>query len=212
MKKLKIGACATAIAAALTLGASSAAHAVVYNLNTDLCTGGCATGPPPFATVTVLQNGANLDFTVQLLDSLVFQNSTAFDAFAFSFSDKIATVSNIIDNGPGTFTSSPVATMQDGFGTFKQGIRTDATGGTTLSFTVAAETIGNLIVSTAPPPNNLSLFAADVAGGGGTGNTGNIGGGVVAGVPEPSTWGMMLIGFVGLGFAFRQSRRKVLFA
>ena len=33
-----------------------------------------------------------------------------------------------------------------------------------------------------------------------------------AGVPEPSTWAMMLLGFAGLGFAFRQSRRKVLFA
>jgi hypothetical protein len=31
-------------------------------------------------------------------------------------------------------------------------------------------------------------------------------------VPEPSTWAMMLIGFIGLGFAFRQSRRKVSFA
>jgi hypothetical protein len=29
------------------------------------------------------------------------------------------------------------------------------------------------------------------------------------GVPEPSTWAMMLIGFLGLGFAFRQSRRRV---
>jgi hypothetical protein len=28
-------------------------------------------------------------------------------------------------------------------------------------------------------------------------------------VPEPATWAMMLLGFVGLGFAFRQSRRKV---
>jgi hypothetical protein len=27
-------------------------------------------------------------------------------------------------------------------------------------------------------------------------------------VPEPSTWAMMLIGFAGLGFAFRQSRRE----
>jgi hypothetical protein len=26
---------------------------------------------------------------------------------------------------------------------------------------------------------------------------------------SPSTWAMMLIGFAGLGFAFRQSRRKV---
>jgi hypothetical protein len=31
-------------------------------------------------------------------------------------------------------------------------------------------------------------------------------------IPEPATWGMMLLGFVGLGFAFRQSRRKVSFA
>jgi hypothetical protein len=35
---------------------------------------------------------------------------------------------------------------------------------------------------------------------------------ISAGVPEPSTWAMMLLGFVGLGFAFRQSRRKVAFA
>jgi PEP-CTERM motif len=32
---------------------------------------------------------------------------------------------------------------------------------------------------------------------------------VATAVPEPSTWAMMLIGFLGLGFAFRQSRRKV---
>lgn len=31
-------------------------------------------------------------------------------------------------------------------------------------------------------------------------------------IPEPATWGMMLLGFVGLGFAFRKSRRKVSFA
>jgi hypothetical protein len=31
-------------------------------------------------------------------------------------------------------------------------------------------------------------------------------------VPEPSTWAMILIGFAGLGFAFRQSRRKVAMA
>jgi hypothetical protein len=31
-----------------------------------------------------------------------------------------------------------------------------------------------------------------------------------AAVPEPSTWAMMLLGFAGLGFAFRQSQRKVM--
>jgi hypothetical protein len=35
---------------------------------------------------------------------------------------------------------------------------------------------------------------------------------VSPGVPEPSTWAMMLLGFAGLGFAFRKSRRKVSFA
>jgi hypothetical protein len=35
---------------------------------------------------------------------------------------------------------------------------------------------------------------------------------VATAVPEPSTWAMMLIGFLGLGFAFRQSRRKASFA
>jgi uncharacterized protein (TIGR03118 family) len=33
--------------------------------------------------------------------------------------------------------------------------------------------------------------------------------GVLSAVPEPSTWAMMLLGFAGLGFAFRQSRRRV---
>jgi hypothetical protein len=36
--------------------------------------------------------------------------------------------------------------------------------------------------------------------------------GIAAAVPEPSTWAMMLLGFAGLGFAFRQTRRKVSFA
>jgi phosphatidylinositol-3-phosphatase len=37
-------------------------------------------------------------------------------------------------------------------------------------------------------------------------------GAISSGVPEPSTWAMMLLGFAGLGLAFRQSRRKVSFA
>jgi hypothetical protein len=31
-------------------------------------------------------------------------------------------------------------------------------------------------------------------------------------VPEPAAWAMMLLGFAGLGFAFRRSRRKAAFA
>jgi hypothetical protein len=32
---------------------------------------------------------------------------------------------------------------------------------------------------------------------------------ITVNIPEPSTWAMMLMGFAGLGFAFRQSLRKV---
>jgi hypothetical protein len=32
---------------------------------------------------------------------------------------------------------------------------------------------------------------------------------ISAAVPEPATWGMMLLGFVGLTFAFRKQRRKL---
>jgi hypothetical protein len=57
-----------------------------------------------------------------------------------------------------------------------------------------------------------NLIFSDLAGG--NGNIGNILDNVTlsTGVPEAATWAMMLLGFAGLGFAFRQSRRKVSFA
>jgi hypothetical protein len=58
----------------------------------------------------------------------------------------------------------------------------------------------NVMYLTLGDPNNNPAFA------GGESVT------VGSSVPEPSTWAMMLIGFAGLGFAFRQSRRKVSFA
>jgi hypothetical protein len=36
---------------------------------------------------------------------------------------------------------------------------------------------------------------------------GGLGVATVASVPEPATWAMLLLGFAGLGFAFRQSRK-----
>jgi hypothetical protein len=62
-------------------------------------------------------------------------------------------------------------------------------------------------------PNGLSETAFDNHTGAETGVLADIFIGTpTSGVPEPSTWAMMLLGFAGLGFAFRHSRRKVSFA
>src|SRR5262249_4087919 len=61
------------------------------------------------------------------------------------------------------------------------------------------------------------LFGASAPGGGFLGDANTPGtndlsdmfkAGAITGVPEPSTWAMMLIGFAGLGVAFRKSRRR----
>lgn len=36
-----------------------------------------------------------------------------------------------------------------------------------------------------------------------------VNGGAVGGVPEPATWGMMLLGFAGIGLVIRRSRKSV---
>jgi len=206
MKLCNIGVSLVA-AGALSL-ASGAALANTYNLDIDHCTNGCFAGTLPFGTVTVTQDGTSLDYTVQLNDSYTFQNNgQGFDQFAFGFTDTPGAIT-ILTSG---FTNGPSPTKQDGFGQFQEGISATTAGLQTLQFTVANESLANLAFSTNPPGNDSVLFAADILSP--NGNTGNVGGStLVAGVPEPSTWAMMLLGFAGLGFAFRQSRRKVSFA
>lgn len=62
------------------------------------------------------------------------------------------------------------------------------------------DTVANGLIATA---NSGALFET------GSGNTINP---TVGGVPEPSTWAMLLLGFIGLGFAFRNRRKHVGFA
>jgi PEP-CTERM motif len=204
-----VGACAAAIVAgAISLGATGAL-ANTYNLDIDHCTGNCNNGTQPFGTVQVTQNGANLDFLVTLNGSYVFQKSTGLDAFNFGFSNNPGTPASVITNLSSGFTVvTTTGNHEDGFGDFQFSIDKAATGGNSLSFRVLGETLANLALSSGGSPS--VLFAADIFG---NGNTGMVGGStLVPGVPEPATWGMMLLGFAGLGFAFRQTRRKVSFA
>ena len=75
---------------------------------------------------------------------------------------------------------------------------------TTFSFDVAAPGLSLSSIAS----NGKAYFAVDMLAN--NGNTGNVAANsfVTGGVPEPSTWAMMLIGFAGLGYAgFRQTRK-----
>jgi hypothetical protein len=155
---------------------------------------------------------------VTLNSTYVFQKSTGLDAFNFGFSNNPGTPASVITNlSSGFSVVTTTGNHEDGFGDFQFSIDKAATGGQSLAFKVLGESLANLALSSGGSPS--VLFAADissaVAGHGCSNNvcTGLVGGStLVPGVPEPATWGMMLIGFAGLGFAFRQTRRKVSFA
>jgi hypothetical protein len=78
-----------------------------------------------------------------------------------------------------------------------------------------------VIATNAGATNSLSLFVPNLAAGSyrfAFAGTAPANGGVATGnltfqvvpVPEPATWGMMLIGFAGIGLAMRSRRRPVL--
>jgi hypothetical protein len=82
-----------------------------------------------------------------------------------------------------------------------------------FTYTIGSNTLANMmykseiVTFTAGASNTLSFASQDAGAFGPV--IGNVS---ISAVPEPSTWAMMLVGFLGLGFAFRQSRRKVSFA
>ncbi len=202
------------------LGWAGGASADVFPLNIDNCTGSClATGDS--ASVTVTASGGTLAFDVALTGDLFFQHTTGLTDFLFNLSGGPAITITGLTSGFATIPTGGSETAgsihEDGFGQFMYGLDFTGASGTVqeLKFTVADAgtlTLADLTASSIPPGNSSVLFSADVADvePGGT-TTGPIGGSVdittfSGGVPEASTWAMMLIGFAGLGFAgFRRS-------
>ena len=182
---------------------SGVAQANTYNLTIDHCTGGCSNGFSPFGTVSVTQNGANLDFSITLNSTYVFQKSTGLDAFTFGFTgDPAITITGLT---AGFSVDSNLPVHQDGFGTFDYGILNAATGGQALSFTVANEILANLILSTGGSPS--VLFSADISGNGNTGAVGSSAAvpGPLAGAGLPG----LLAACAGLLLLARRRRQQV---
>ena len=195
--------------AALLLGAGPA-QALTFNFTSDHCsgTGGC--GTPPFGTITLTQNGANVDVTVHLLPPNLFAKTQAVDLQAFKFNATGVVVGDItVDQ---TVTGQTLAAQTGAFngngtGTFAFGIQcTTCMNGASDAFSddivfhVASATIADLTA----PNGNGNIFVADIlssAAGGGTGNTGPVD---VSQVPEPATAAMLGLGLFGLAAAGRR--------
>ena len=197
-----------------TLAVASSAQAISYDITSDHATGGL--GTPPFGTVTLTQNGANLDVSVALNQGYSWVLTGAGDSQDFKFNATGVALSDIsitqnAPSGVGTLTATTGTYNGDGTGNFGFGIAgsTQKNGGagaftTPINFSIANATIADLT-----QPNNLGiLFVADLL----SASTGNTGPADVT-VPSTSvpdggaTVAMLGAALVGLG-SFRKMIRK----
>jgi hypothetical protein len=193
-----------------------------YALALDNCTGLCGVG----GTIHVTGD-TNTESTTGLLVSVDitggnFQSpSTGLHALVFDPIGATAIKAGTLTTGF-QLLSVPGSFHQDGFGYFTWAIdmTSDANNVNHLQFDLLGSNISfGTTASLSGPTGNQSCpvggctsvnvpFAVDAAGN--NGNTGPVGA-VVAAVPEPSTWAMMILGFMGVGFfAYRRKGQGAL--
>jgi hypothetical protein len=203
---------------AVALSASSAEAAVI---TVDLNVISSATIGPlgtSLGTVTVSDITGGVTVDVKLLNAAFVDTGGPHTAFAYNL-NQIPTSITITEPNPNSRTEPgkkkndpptivPLFKILTGtqgatpYGAFSNGIDCPGCGpgashayGGPLDFTIMGISVANFVAN-----SSGYLFAADVIGP--NGGTGSIAGNhITAGVPEPSTWAMMLAGFGGLGFA-----------
>lgn len=207
--------------AALALTATAfatSAHAIVFTLNDDHCTGTCGTGP--FGTATITQGATGVDFNIALANSVFHLSggSGGLSTVNFGFTGQTFLATDLVINsfnGPATtWALVQPNPNQDGFGDFLQGINGDAvangvnSGGTLLNFTITGALLANLAFS--QNGGASTQIAVDILGL--NGNTGLVGG-TPGNPPPPPPAAVPLPGAVwlfsaGLGGLFMLTRRK----
>ena len=213
--KLRLSIIAACTAAAFSFVATPASAVdVVYNLDS---TAVGAFGAPNYGTVSLTQSGTAVNFSVALRDDLNFVttgNSNSKAVFSFNATGVAAgDIGSIADASGQTFSVVSPGNNSP-FGQFTFGIlcaTNCANGGSgggyadPLTFSVANATLADFnILSTGGNPN--AYFAADVYQAS-TGATGGIGAtSVMAPIPEPETYALMLAGLGAMGFVAKRRR------
>jgi len=170
--------------------------AVVANADAVLITvpnAGLSGSPGPYATVTYVLNGSNIDVTVQMTASFTAFGTGAANNGIFGFNIVGSTAGLNITGLPAGWAFNPGGGQMDGFGNFDVTLSCcNPPGVTSFSFTIsrtggfssasdifeANSTGAHFAIHIAPTNGNPTGFAAD--------------GGTPSDVPEPT--GMLLLG------------------
>jgi PEP-CTERM motif-containing protein len=201
-------------AAAVALAAAALpAAAQVYVLDT---TDVAAYGPAPFGSVTLTQNGGDVDVKVDLRGDMNFLTTGGHNVFSFNgIGMSVGDITNIHDASTQTFTAVVPGTNPP-FGSFDFGIVCAtgcSPGGSAggypdpLTFTVQNANVADFLDLSSGGDHGKAYFAADVllTSGPNAGATGAVGA-VTAPVPEPETYALMLAGIGMMGFMARRRR------
>jgi len=200
MRHAKLLSCLAAVGLFGLVGQAQAA--LVVDLNQSDPAAGLPSGTLGIVTVTSISGGVNVDVT--LTSGIDFVN-TGGGHTPFVFNLDVAIPNSAVTGLAAPFTY-PGGTTDTPWGTFTNGVNMTSQNGIAggnpgpIDFNIAGITIADFV------NNSLGhIFAADL-GSVSTGATGAVTGpGGVSSVPEPSTWAMMILGFMGVGFmAYRR--------
>jgi hypothetical protein len=219
MKKYLIGAVAVA-AASVTLG--GAAHAATYILNVDGCSGANGCGSASYGNIYVSgETTGVLTVDIELnATTTIFQEagSDPHEEVWFDTNTNSVTIGGLSDPFTANGAQAAGANQANGvsFGTWDyvlqhshDGNPSSPSGGLhSLIFTITGPP--TLALGSENVGGKNLFFVVDIAGFNATTgalvNTGRVGATLQAGIPEPASWALMILGFGGVGAILRSRR------